>query len=121
MIRGFTAGGGSAVLITHKLDEAIRAADRVTVLRRGLVTFTGPALGETATSLAAAMVGEEPGVSLTPQDRSRWSAPPSTRESIRLDALEVPRESGYGIALRHGSLLVRAGESERERSWAWRP
>jgi ABC-type uncharacterized transport system ATPase subunit len=110
MIRGFTTGGGSAVLITHKLDEAIRAADRVTVLRRGSVTFTGVALGETATSLAAAMVGEEPGVPLTPQNRSRWSAPPSTRESIRLDALEVSRESGYEIALRHGSLSVRAGE-----------
>jgi general nucleoside transport system ATP-binding protein len=110
MIRSFAGAGGSAVLITHKLDEALRAADRVTVLRHGVVTHTGSALGETATSLAEAMVGPEPGVPLLGQDRARWSAPPSTKESIRFDALEVPRESGYGIALRHGSLAVRAGE-----------
>ena len=35
MIRTFTSSGGSAVLITHKLDEALRTADRVTVLRQG--------------------------------------------------------------------------------------
>ena len=35
MVRDFTASGGSAVLITHKLDEALAAADRVTVLRQG--------------------------------------------------------------------------------------
>jgi simple sugar transport system ATP-binding protein len=110
MIRAFTAAGGSAVVITHKLDEAIRAADRITVLRRGSVTFTGSAVGVTASALAAAMVGDEPGVPLTSQDRSHWSAPASTREAIRFDALEVPRESGYGIALRHGTLSVRAGE-----------
>ncbi len=33
-----------------------------------------------------------------------------SRESIRLDALEVSRESGYGIAIRRSSLSVRAGE-----------
>ena len=52
-------GGGSAVLITHKLDEALAAADRVTVLRRG---DGGPRPGrwparDTAT-LTAAMIGE---------------------------------------------------------------
>jgi len=110
MIRGFTAEGRSVVLITHKLDEALRAADRVTVLRHGRVTHMGSALAETATSLAEAMVGSEPGIPLVAQTHSRWPAPPSTKESIRFDALEVSRESGYGIALRPASLAVRAGE-----------
>lgn len=110
MVRSFTNAGGSAVLITHKLDEAIEAADSVTVLRHGWVTLRGSALQQTTASLAAAMVGEEAGVPPTLQSRARWSAPPSTRESIRLDAIEVPRESGYGIALRHSSLSIRAGE-----------
>ena len=110
MIRSFTSAGGSAVLITHKLDEALEAADRVTVLRNGSVTLSGSALHQTTSSLASAMVGEEAGVPPTLQSRARWSAPPATGESIRLDAVEVPRESGYGIALRHTSLSIRAGE-----------
>ena len=38
-MRRFTAQGGAAVLITHKLDEALAAADRVTVLRHGAVVL----------------------------------------------------------------------------------
>ena len=41
VVRSFAAEGGAAVLITHKLDEALAAADRVTVLRRGEVVFNG--------------------------------------------------------------------------------
>jgi simple sugar transport system ATP-binding protein len=109
-VRSFTATGGSAVLITHKLDEALLTADRVTVLRRGAVTLTGPVAGQTAESLAQAMIGGDPGVPLTGRETVRRSEPGSSRELIRLDALEVSRESGYGIALRHGSLSVGAGE-----------
>lgn len=110
MIRSFTASGGSAVLITHKLDEALVAADRVTVLRQGTVTFAGPVAGQTVESLAYAMIGGDPGVPFTGSEAVQTSSPRHGRESIRLDALEVSRESGYGIALRHGSLSVRAGE-----------
>jgi simple sugar transport system ATP-binding protein len=109
-VQTFAASGGSAVLITHKLDEALLTADRVTVLRQGAVTFTGPVAGQTAESLAHAMIGGDPGVPLTVREAVTRSEPRSSRESIRLDALEVSRESGYGIALRRGSLLVRAGE-----------
>jgi general nucleoside transport system ATP-binding protein len=110
MVRSFTASGGSAVLITHKLDEALLTADRVTVLRQGAVTFTGPVAGQTVGSLTYAMIGGDPGVPLTGGGAVRRSEARSSREPIRLDALEVSRESGYGIALRRGSLSVRAGE-----------
>jgi simple sugar transport system ATP-binding protein len=110
MVRNFTASGGSAVLITHKLDEALLTADRVTVLRQGAVTFSGPVAGQTVEALAYAMIGSDPGVPLTGREAVRRSEPRLSRESIRLDALEVSRESGYGIALRRGSLSVRSGE-----------
>ena len=109
-VRSFTSEGGSAVLITHKLDEALLTADRVTVLRQGAVTFAGPVAGQTVESLAYAMIGGDPGVPLTGRAAARTSQPRTSRESIRLDDLEVSRESGYGIALRRGSLSVRAGE-----------
>ncbi|MES2305027.1 MAG: ATP-binding cassette domain-containing protein [Gemmatimonadota bacterium] len=56
-IRRFADRGGAVVLITHKLDEVFAAAGRVTVLRRGKVTLTGPIATETPASLAKAMLG----------------------------------------------------------------
>jgi ABC-type uncharacterized transport system ATPase subunit len=115
VVRAFTARGGAAVLITHKLDEALAAADRVTVLRQGTVVFEGAVAGETAGSLARAMIGEG----------AKEEAPPSSsggvaaREPaaglgqavlVRLEELEIPRDTGYGIAVRRATLSIRPGE-----------
>jgi len=111
VIRTFTSSGRSAVLITHKLDEALRTADRVTVLRQGEVTYAGRISGQTVESLAQAMIGSSPDLQFLSEAASgRRARPPSGRELIRFQALEVSRESGYGIAVRHGSLTVREGE-----------
>jgi general nucleoside transport system ATP-binding protein len=107
MIRGFTARGGAAVLITHKLDEALRASDRVTVLREGAVVATSATKDQSVDSLAQAMIGEGVAASSEPRPASVSMA---ARETIRGDALELSRESGYGIAIRHATLSVRAGE-----------
>ena len=107
MIRDFCARGGAAVLITHKLDEALRASDRVTVLRQGSVVLTSTTKDQTVGSLASAMIGEGAAASSEPGPRSTGMA---ARETIRCDALELSRESGYGIAIRHATLSVRAGE-----------
>jgi ABC-type uncharacterized transport system ATPase subunit len=111
VVRVFTAAGGAAVLITHKLDEALRYADRVTVLRHGSVTYTGTAATETRESLARAMIGTGPEL---PFLSSRTSVEPNGSVAgpalVRLDALEVSRESGYGLAVRSASLVVHGGE-----------
>jgi len=39
VIGEFTAQGGAALLVTHKLDEAVEHADAITVLRAGAVTL----------------------------------------------------------------------------------
>jgi simple sugar transport system ATP-binding protein len=105
VVRSFTSAGGSAVLITHKLDEALAVADRVTVLRRGQVVFSGPVAGQTAASLASAMVGTSDTDS-TPLREPRSLAPPL----IRAEALEIAREGGVGIGVRGVSLSVHGGE-----------
>ena len=107
MIRAFTARGGAAVLITHKLDEALRASHRITVLRQGTVVLTSSTRDQTVDSLARAMIGEGAADSAVPETRA--SGVPA-RETIRCDSLELSRESGYGIAIRHAALSVRAGE-----------
>jgi simple sugar transport system ATP-binding protein len=106
VIRRFTESGGAAVLITHKLDEALAAADRVTVLRRGEVVLRASRRDLDPAGLAAAMIGGEP-VQRSAASVSERADEPA---AIRAEALEVARESGYGLALRQGSLEVRPGE-----------
>jgi general nucleoside transport system ATP-binding protein len=111
VVRRFAESGGSTVLITHKLDEALRVADRVTVLRQGRVTNTGPVAKETADSLARAMIGPGSALELVAGERARRATPATTGPlRVHLEALEVSRESGYGIAVRHGVLKIRGGE-----------
>jgi simple sugar transport system ATP-binding protein len=108
VIRRFTGQGGAAVLITHKLDEALAAADRVTVLRRGAVVLQAGRSDVDAAGLAAAMIGEEP-----MQRQGAPTMPASATDAelaIRAEGLEVAREGGYGLALRRGALEARAGE-----------
>jgi ABC-type uncharacterized transport system ATPase subunit len=108
VIRRFTAAGGSAVLITHKLDEALAAADRVTVLRQGKVVLTGRIAETSAGALASAMIGEGAG------ERGIEPMAPAARALdatlVRLEGLDVAREGGLGIALRGATLTVMAGE-----------
>ena len=107
-IRAFVARGNSAVLITHKLPEAIAAADRVTVLRHGRVALSAETRSVTSDRLAAAMVGEEMAGALS---RGAARPPVSTgAPAIRADALDIAREGRYGIAVRGASFAVRAGE-----------
>ena len=98
-IRGFAASGGAVVLITHKLDEVFAAADRVTVLRRGVVTFSGPIAGQTPATLARAMLGAE-----LPRAPRRPAVAGAVL--VRAESLVVaPARSGRGA-----SFEFRAGE-----------
>ena len=63
LIREFVASGGAVALITHKLREVLGTSDRVTVLRRGIVTLRGATADQTEQSLAHAMIGAERGAS----------------------------------------------------------
>jgi general nucleoside transport system ATP-binding protein len=110
VVRRFTASGGAAVLITHKLDEALAAADRVTVLRRGQVVLTAPVAGQDAATLAASMIGEA-----APDNRVGLPGAPvpptgDSRPLVRVESLDVGRDGGLGIALRGASLVVGPGE-----------
>jgi general nucleoside transport system ATP-binding protein len=106
VIRRFIETGGAAVLITHKLDEALEKADRITVLRQGETILSGPGSSLSQGTLAEAMLGQS-AAEVVPNARPQSG---SGDTLIRVEALEVPRESGYGIAVRHASLLVREGE-----------
>jgi len=59
IIRSLQADGKSIIFISHKLNEVLEIADRITVLRRGRKIETVPREGATEASLARAMVGRE--------------------------------------------------------------
>ncbi|HJQ49849.1 MAG TPA: ABC transporter ATP-binding protein [Gaiellaceae bacterium] len=59
IVRSLQSDGMSVIFISHKLNEVLEIADRITVLRRGKTIETVPRAGATEESLARAMVGRE--------------------------------------------------------------
>jgi general nucleoside transport system ATP-binding protein len=104
--RRFADGGGSVVLIAHKLREVLSIADRVTVLRRGRTVLSARARDVDESSLAAAMLGESSPSLLTivPRANAKTAAAVMTLTHIRvIDTFGV-------LKLTDASLTVRAGE-----------
>jgi simple sugar transport system ATP-binding protein len=59
VLRSLRGGGGTVVLITHKLDEVIDVSDSITVMRQGRTVATMPTRGTTPQAIARAMVGRD--------------------------------------------------------------
>jgi ABC-type uncharacterized transport system ATPase subunit len=103
-LRDMTHNGHTIVFISHKLDEVVAIADRVTVLRRGKVTAAGvSAHGATKAQLATLMVGREVLFQIN-KKKMEPGAPVLT-----VSGLCAQNDRGLP-ALREVSLQVRAGE-----------
>lgn len=59
LVRDLRRRGVSSIYISHRLEEVVAIADRITVLRDGQSVRTAPARDWTADSVIAAMVGRE--------------------------------------------------------------
>ena len=103
ILRGLTREGMSIVFISHKLNEVLEIADRITVLRRGRKIETLAAPGATEEGLAQLMVGRE--VLL------RVEKPPATPADPLLEVEELRVLDDRELeAVRGVSFQVRAGE-----------
>jgi simple sugar transport system ATP-binding protein len=103
IIRSLQADGKSIIFISHKLNEVLEIADRITVLRRGKKIETVPREGATEASLARAMVGRD--VLLRVE-----KAPPQTGD-VLLSVQDLHVRDDRGIEKVRGvSFDVRAGE-----------
>src|SRR5438270_9739204 len=103
ILRNLQREGLSLIFISHRLNEVLQIADRITVLRRGKTIETVPRKGATEASLAKAMVGRE--VLLRVE-----KAPASPAEPLlAVEDLHVLDDRGLE-AVRGVSFEVRAGE-----------
>jgi ABC-type uncharacterized transport system ATPase subunit len=103
ILRTLTNQGLSVVFITHKLNEVLEIADRITVLRHGKKIETVDREGATQESLARSMVGRE--VLL----RVEKSPAEPGEPLLRVKDLTVTDERDLE-AVRNVSFEVRAGE-----------
>jgi general nucleoside transport system ATP-binding protein len=109
ILETLTREGISIVFISHKLNEVLEIADRVTVLRRGKKIETVPIEGATQESLARAMVGRE--VLL------RVEKPPAQAGEVLLeieglqvfDDREIEKVRGVSMSVRAGEIVGIAG------------
>ena len=95
--------GMSVIFISHKLNEVLEIADRITVLRRGKRIDTVPREGATEEGLARMMVGRE--VLL------RVEKPPAQTGDTLLEVRDLQVSDDRNLpAVRDVSFSVRAGE-----------
>ena len=99
-LRSFADNGGSVVLITHKLHDAIAHADEVTVLRRGTVSLSAPMSGVDRAALTTAMLGAVPEDGVT-QDRS----PSRGAEVAKLENAAIDRRDPVSLTVFAGEIL----------------
>src|SRR5215211_2510727 len=109
IVRALTDQGESVIFITHKLNEVLEIADRITVLRRGERVDTVSRDGATEGSLARMMVGREVllRVEKTPAEPGE---PLLTVENLRVfddRGLEAVRDVSLGV--RSGEIVGIAG------------
>lgn len=106
VLRGLVAEGMTIVLITHKLDEVLAVADRVTVMRRGQVVQEMERDGLRADDIARAMVGRPV---LMEVDKGPSHVDPAVEPVLGVEDLHVTGARGLP-SVRGVSLQVRAGE-----------
>ncbi|MDW8396180.1 MAG: ABC transporter ATP-binding protein [Anaerolineae bacterium] len=102
-LRALRDQGKTIVFISHRLDEVLELADRVTVLCKGRLAATVPAASTTRAELAALMVGRP--VLFT--SRRRPQSPGETIFSV--EGLRYEDEHGR-VRLADITLRVRSGE-----------
>ena len=104
-LRKYVDAGHAAVLITHKLHEALAVADDVTVLRQGRVVHSSPARETNSQQLIESIIGaasveaREPAICATAESSVVFLAD-------RVSALD---RSGH-IRIREASFTIRSGE-----------
>jgi simple sugar transport system ATP-binding protein len=109
IVRGLTQQGKSIIFISHKLNEVLEIADRITVLRRGKLIDTLPGAGATEEGLARLMVGRDVLLRVE-KGESRPADPLLEVEDLHVvDERGIEKVRGVGFEVRAGEIVAIAG------------
>ena len=104
IMRGFAREGKSILFITHKLNEIMAVADRVTVLRKGRLVGTVNTADTTKQELSNMMVGRPVQLQVEKEDSKPGDV------ILDVQGLTIPAKTGKKDAVANVSFQVRAGE-----------
>jgi general nucleoside transport system ATP-binding protein len=109
ILRTLTREGMSVVFISHKLNEVLDIADRVTVLRRGKQIETLPREGATQPQLAKLMVGREVLLRVDKKPAEPGEALLEVKDLEVLDLRGLPAVRGVSFTAHAGEIVGIAG------------
>jgi simple sugar transport system ATP-binding protein len=114
ILRGMAAQGFSIIFISHKLDEVLAVADRITVLRRGETIATVDAGNTDRAELAQLMVGRDVGTGgwegELPEVTGMVHKPVLIAEQLHAQGDRgLPALKGISFAIHGGEILGIAG------------
>jgi putative multiple sugar transport system ATP-binding protein len=105
LLRGLRDEGITCVIISHKLNEVLAIADRVTILRDGRTITTLPSDGLTEDRIIAGMVGRDLNHRFPPHE------PHIGDEILRIEDWTVHSPTQHGrVLVRGANLSLRRGE-----------
>ncbi len=109
IMRGLAAAGTTVIFITHKLNEVLEVADRITVLRRGRVAGTVEPKDATREILANLMVGRDVELKVVKGPASPGDVVLSIEDLHVRDDREHTAVRGVSLEVRAGEIVVLAG------------
>jgi general nucleoside transport system ATP-binding protein len=109
IINSLKADGKSIIFISHKLNEVLEIADRITVLRRGKVIETVPRQGATEASLARAMVGRDVLLRVDKKAAQPGDVLLAVEDLHVVDDRGLPKVNGMSFTVRAGEIVGIAG------------
>jgi simple sugar transport system ATP-binding protein len=104
IMRGLAAKGHAILFITHRLDEVLAVADRITVLRDGEVVGTPDPKTTTVVRIAELMVGRPAAVTAQRRFFAPTTEPVLGMENLNVD-MPGERVEDVTLAVRRGEIL----------------
>jgi simple sugar transport system ATP-binding protein len=109
IVRSLQADGKSVIFISHKLNEVLEIADRITVLRRGKRIDTVSGKGATEEGLAKMMVGREVLLRVDKAPATPGEVALEVKDLHVSDERRLEKVRGVSFTVRKGEIVAIAG------------